>query len=60
MKIPGQIFLGTNRIDTAIRTDGKQGSSMAARVLQKFKPTLPEKFKGGKLEKIGRILFYFI
>lgn len=34
--------------------------SMAARVLQKFKPTLPEKFKGGKLEKIGRILFYFM
>lgn len=33
---------------------------MAARVLQKFRPTLPEKLKGGKLEKIGRIVFYFI
>ena len=42
------------RYRTAV--SGESRISMAARMLQRFKPTLPEKWKGGKIEKIGRCM----
>lgn len=42
LKIPGQIFLGTNRIDTAIRTDGKQ---KAAAWLPEFYRNLNQRYQ---------------
>ena len=48
---------GTKYFGTALQClHGESRIGMAARMLQRFKPTLPEKWKGGKIEKIGRCM----